>query len=143
VLYGFQLCCTVSCGLVPTCGFAVIWRSRRRLLGFGNFSPTLVASNLCQVPSIYPLPAAIYLVTKPTVVKIGPSLGPFLQRSLSFGNQSYHCHGRFLVITHPPTLYHLIYHFVYVLHSTKKLHKKSYGHFGGTVTLCPFHSSCC
>jgi hypothetical protein len=64
------------------------------------------------------------LVTKPTVVKIGPSLGPFLQQFLSCGNQSYRCHGRFLVITHPPTLYHMLYHFVYVLQSTKKPHKK-------------------
>jgi hypothetical protein len=45
-------------------------------------------------------------------MKIGPSLGPLLQRSISSGNQGYRCHGSFFVITHPPTLYHLLYHFV-------------------------------
>jgi hypothetical protein len=117
VLYGFQLCCTVLCGLVLACGSAVVWRSSRSLRG-------------------YPLLVAIYLVTKPNAVKIGPSLGPFLQRSLSCGNQSNRCYGTFLDISHHPTLYHLLYHFVYVLQSTKKPYKKSYSHFVGTVTLC-------
>jgi hypothetical protein len=41
MLYGFQLCCTVLCALVPACGSAVIWRPSRSLCGFSDFSPTL------------------------------------------------------------------------------------------------------
>jgi hypothetical protein len=56
VLYGFQLCCAISCGLVPACGFAVVWRSSRNLHGFGDFSPTL--GRIQPLSSIKHLPVA-------------------------------------------------------------------------------------
>jgi hypothetical protein len=55
LLYGFQHCYAVSCGLVPACGFVVVWRSSRSLHGFGDFSSKL--GRIQPLSSIKNLPA--------------------------------------------------------------------------------------
>jgi hypothetical protein len=61
VLYGFQLCCTVLCGLVLACGSTVVWRSSRSLRGFGDFSPTL--GRIQPLSGIKHLPAACSILS--------------------------------------------------------------------------------
>jgi hypothetical protein len=61
MLYRFQLCYAVLCGLVPACGFAVVWRSIRSLHGFGDFSPML--GRIQPLSGIKHLPAACSILS--------------------------------------------------------------------------------
>ena len=139
------------------CGSAVVRRSSRSLRGFGVSLPVAWSHpTLARCKAFYPAEfffSKLSPLPKPTVVKIGP---PFAEpiRCISCGNQSYRCHGRFIFITHPPTLFNLLQFspstysslclsFTYIcLSYSPKPKKNTYSPFDGTVILCLCSSSC-
>ena len=140
------------------CGSAVVRRSSRSLLGFGVSLPVAWSHpTLVRCKAFYPAEfffSKLFPLPKPTVVKIGP---PFAEpiRCLSCGNQSYRCHGRFVFITHPPTLFNLLqfspstysslflsFTYICLSYSPTPKKKSTYSPFDGTVILCLCSSSC-
>jgi hypothetical protein len=81
------------------------------------------------------------LVAKPTAVKIGPSQDLSLKRSLSCGNQSYHCHGRFC---YHPQIYPLLYHLILICSCPKVVSaQKKPISLLVVLSLCVLRSSGC
>ena len=111
----------------------------------------LVASNLGRYKAIYPLfSAKLSLFLNLLSWRSGHPCAR-IYRHLSCGNQSYRCHGRFLL---SPTYLSFVYHLLLfssvsyicfaISYSPLKSHtKKSYSLLLVLMILCCLHSSCC